>query len=82
MVQLKFTDVGKLPPPVLQFADVTFGYSRDRVLYRDVRLAPRVSDTTSACALPSGCVTMGCTACQALLHAGLKQGCMHKLLTS
>lgn len=38
MVQLSFTDVGKLPPPVLQFADVTFGYSPDRVLYRNVSL--------------------------------------------
>lgn len=37
VVQLRFTDVGKLPPPVLQFADVTFGYSKDRVLYRNVR---------------------------------------------
>lgn len=35
-VKLHFTDVGKLPPPVLQFASVTFGYSRDHVLYRDV----------------------------------------------
>eukprot|EP00891_Asterochloris_glomerata_P004353 jgi/Astpho2/4353/fgenesh1_pg.00066_%23_4_t len=39
VVQLSFTDVGKLPPPVLQFADVTFGYSPDRVLYRNVDLA-------------------------------------------
>ncbi len=38
VVQLSFTDVGKLPPPVLQFADVTFGYSPDRVLYRNVSL--------------------------------------------
>ena len=37
VVRLRFTDVGKLPPPVLQFADVTFGYSPDRVLYRNVR---------------------------------------------
>ena len=37
-MQLSFTDVGKLPPPVLQFADVTFGYSPDRVLYRNVSL--------------------------------------------
>ena len=36
VVRLRFTDVGKLPPPVLQFADVTFGYSPDRVLYRNV----------------------------------------------
>ncbi|KAK9798574.1 hypothetical protein WJX73_000569 [Symbiochloris irregularis] len=36
VVKLHFTDVGKLPPPVLQFATVTFGYSKDAVLYRDV----------------------------------------------
>jgi ATP-binding cassette subfamily F protein 2 len=36
VVRLRFTDVGKLPPPVLQFADVTFGYSPERVLYRNV----------------------------------------------
>ena len=40
VVQLSFTDVGKLPPPVLQFADVTFGYSPDRVLYRNVGAPP------------------------------------------
>ena len=38
-VKLNFTDVGKLPPPVLQFINVTFGYSPDRVLYSDVSLA-------------------------------------------
>ncbi len=37
VVRLRFIDVGKLPPPVLQFADVTFGYSPERVLYRNVR---------------------------------------------
>ena len=37
VVKLHFTDVGKLPPPVLQFINVTFGYSPDRVLYSDVR---------------------------------------------
>jgi ATP-binding cassette, subfamily F, member 2 len=34
VVKLKFENVGKLPPPVLQFADVAFGYSPDKVLYR------------------------------------------------
>ncbi|EIE26592.1 P-loop containing nucleoside triphosphate hydrolase protein [Coccomyxa subellipsoidea C-169] len=38
VVKLHFTDVGKLPPPVLQFINVTFGYSPDRVLYSDVDL--------------------------------------------
>ena len=37
-VKLNFTDVGKLPPPVLQFIDVTFGYTPDRVLYEHVSL--------------------------------------------
>ena len=36
-VKLFFTDVGKLPPPVLQFQRVTFGYSPAQVLYQDVR---------------------------------------------
>ncbi len=36
-VKLFFTDVGKLPPPVLQFQRVTFGYSPSQVLYQDVR---------------------------------------------
>ena len=36
VVHLNFENVGKLPPPVLQFSEVSFGYSRDRVLYRNV----------------------------------------------
>ena len=59
VVQLKFTDVGKLPPPVLQFADVTFGYSKDRVLYRNVRpLLCRLAcagDNTAACTRSHSC---------------------------
>eukprot|EP01024_Parvocaulis_polyphysoides_P035583 TRINITY_DN31553_c0_g2_i2.p1 TRINITY_DN31553_c0_g2~~TRINITY_DN31553_c0_g2_i2.p1 ORF type:complete len:619 (+),score=100.88 TRINITY_DN31553_c0_g2_i2:59-1915(+) len=37
-VTITFDNVGKLPPPVLQFTDVTFGYSPDKVLYRNVDL--------------------------------------------
>eukprot|EP00197_Chlamydomonas_leiostraca_P012156 CAMPEP_0202866876 /NCGR_PEP_ID=MMETSP1391-20130828/8410_1 /ASSEMBLY_ACC=CAM_ASM_000867 /TAXON_ID=1034604 /ORGANISM="Chlamydomonas leiostraca, Strain SAG 11-49" /LENGTH=447 /DNA_ID=CAMNT_0049546863 /DNA_START=81 /DNA_END=1420 /DNA_ORIENTATION=- len=37
-VRLRFTPVGKLPPPVLQFTQVAFGYSPDKILYRDVDL--------------------------------------------
>ena len=44
VVRLRFTDVGKLPPPVLQFADVTFGYSPDRVLYRNVSCSLELTD--------------------------------------
>lgn len=34
VVRLRFENCGKLPPPVLQFTNVTFGYSPDKVLYR------------------------------------------------
>ena len=37
-IKIKFTNVGKLPPPVLQFSDVTFGYSANAVLYSHVDL--------------------------------------------
>ncbi|XP_072968437.1 ABC transporter F family member 1-like [Typha angustifolia] len=32
----RFVDVGKLPPPVLQFVEVTFGYTPDNILYRNL----------------------------------------------
>eukprot|EP00775_Hariotina_reticulata_P008963 gene8963-9138_t len=38
VVRLRFENVGKLPPPVLQFSGVAFGYSPDKVLYRNVDL--------------------------------------------
>ena len=53
VVRLRFTDVGKLPPPVLQFADVTFGYSPDRVLYRNVSCLVHVCVARAACCLLS-----------------------------
>jgi ATP-binding cassette subfamily F protein 2 len=34
VVRLRFENVGKLPPPVLQFSAVAFGYSPDKILYR------------------------------------------------
>lgn len=34
----EFPDCEKLPPPVLSFTDVKFGYSPDEVLYQDVNL--------------------------------------------
>ena len=37
-VKLAFENVGKLPPPVLQFAEVTFGYSKDKILYSNVSI--------------------------------------------
>ena len=36
VVKIAFTDVPKLPPPVLQFAEVTFGYSPKKILYTKV----------------------------------------------
>ena len=38
VVRIRFANVGKLPPPVLQFAGVQFGYSPSKVLYSDVDL--------------------------------------------
>ena len=38
VVKLKFDEVGKLPPPVLQFIEVAFGYSPDKILYTGVDL--------------------------------------------
>ncbi|XVF46267.1 hypothetical protein PTKIN_Ptkin03bG0014100 [Pterospermum kingtungense] len=32
----RFVDVGKLPPPVLQFAEVTFGYTPDNLIYKNL----------------------------------------------
>ncbi|KAE8646890.1 ABC transporter F family member 1 [Cucumis sativus] len=32
----RFVDVGKLPPPVLQFVEVTFGYTPDNLIYRNL----------------------------------------------
>ncbi|EFJ42281.1 hypothetical protein VOLCADRAFT_67235 [Volvox carteri f. nagariensis] len=38
VIRIRFENVGKLPPPVLQFTDVAFGYSPDKVLYSHVDL--------------------------------------------
>ncbi|XP_057847179.1 ABC transporter F family member 1 [Cryptomeria japonica] len=32
----RFTDIGKLPPPVLQFVEVDFGYTPENLIYRSV----------------------------------------------
>jgi len=34
VITFRFPDPGKLPPPVCQFVDVTFGYSKDRILFQ------------------------------------------------
>ena len=31
-----FPDVGALPPPVIAFNDITFGYSPEQILYKNV----------------------------------------------
>lgn len=35
-ISLAFENVGTLPPPVMQFQEVSFGYSRDKILYSGV----------------------------------------------
>lgn len=37
-VQFKFPDVEKLSPPIIQMTDVTFGYTKDNNLLRNVDL--------------------------------------------
>ncbi|KAJ6369180.1 hypothetical protein OIU78_001525 [Salix suchowensis] len=32
----RFVDVGKLPPPVLQFVEVAFGYTPDNLIYKSI----------------------------------------------
>ena len=32
----RFTDVGKLPPPVLQFSEVSFGYTPENLIYKNI----------------------------------------------
>ncbi|KAK4286420.1 hypothetical protein QN277_002978 [Acacia crassicarpa] len=32
----RFADVGKLPPPVLQFVEVTFGYTPENLIYKNL----------------------------------------------
>ncbi|KAL0709922.1 hypothetical protein Bca4012_016900 [Brassica carinata] len=32
----RFADVGKLPPPVLQFVEVSFGYTPDYLIYKNI----------------------------------------------
>lgn len=34
VITFRFPDPGKLPPPVVQFSDVTFGYTREKILFR------------------------------------------------
>ncbi|GKV01275.1 hypothetical protein SLEP1_g13842 [Rubroshorea leprosula] len=36
LLVFRFVDVGKLPPPVLQFVEVTFGYTPDNLIYKNL----------------------------------------------
>lgn len=62
MVRLRFTPVGKLPPPVLQFTQVAFGYSPNKILYSNVDLGVDL-DSRVAIVGPNGegagCVGFG-----------------------
>lgn len=44
----RFTNVGKLPPPVLQFVEVTFGYTPDNLLN-----SSRRAQSPAHCTVPS-----------------------------
>ncbi|WCJ40980.1 ATP-binding cassette sub-family F member 2 [Euphorbia peplus] len=36
VLTFRFVDVGKLPPPVLQFVEVSFGYTPDNLIYKNL----------------------------------------------
>uniref|UniRef100_A0A7N0RCU9 ABC transporter domain-containing protein n=1 Tax=Kalanchoe fedtschenkoi TaxID=63787 RepID=A0A7N0RCU9_KALFE len=36
VLTFRFTDVGKLPPPVLQFVEVSFGYTPEHLIYKNI----------------------------------------------
>ncbi|KAL9676745.1 hypothetical protein QQ045_004963 [Rhodiola kirilowii] len=36
VLTFRFTDVGKLPPPVLQFVEVSFGYTPEQLIYKNI----------------------------------------------
>ena len=54
VVKFHFENVGTLPPPVLQFSDVAFGYSPDKILYSNVDLGVDL-DSRVALVGPNGC---------------------------
>ena len=54
VVKFHFENVGKLPPPVLQFDNVAFGYSPDKILYSNVDLGIDL-DSRVALVGPNGC---------------------------
>lgn len=54
VVKFHFESVGKLPPPVLQFTEVAFGYSKDKILYSGVDLGVDL-DSRVALVGPNGC---------------------------
>ena len=54
VVKLTFDNVGKLPPPVLQFDNVAFGYSPKKILYRNVEFGVDL-DSRVALVGPNGC---------------------------
>lgn len=54
VVKFNFENVGTLPPPVLQFSEVSFGYSKDKILYRGVDFGVDL-DSRVALVGPNGC---------------------------
>ena len=86
VVKINFENVGKLPPPVLQFADVAFGYSRDKVLYSDVDLGVDL-DSRVAIVGPNGAPDFLVAACcasslHAVAHRALTVACVQLLLNA
>ncbi|KAF5744744.1 ABC transporter F family member 1 [Tripterygium wilfordii] len=49
----RFVDVGKLPPPVLQFVEVTFGYTPENLIYKNIDFGVDL-DSRTALVGPNG----------------------------
>ncbi|PKX93202.1 putative AAA family ATPase GCN20 [Aspergillus novofumigatus IBT 16806] len=83
VVHFKFPDVEKLSPPIVQMSDVSFGYSKDKLLLRNVELdvqldsrigivGPNGAGKTTVLKLLTGQLqpTSGLISCHARLRIG------------
>lgn len=90
VIKLQFASCGHLPPPVLQFNKVSFGYSPDKIIYRDLDFGMDL-DSRIALVGPNGAgkSTLLKLIADALVptdgnirrHAHLKVGWYHQHLT-
>lgn len=51
----QFVDVGKLPPPVLQFVEVTLGCSTDNLIYKNLDFGVDLDSRVALVGLERAC---------------------------